>query len=497
MIKVTFVDPKAVSQGAIISGVMAKERLTQSSKALDKKTKGGIARAVKAAKFSGKHGEVLPVYAPDGLRQATVIMLGLGEGKALNNLKLRELGAAVMRGLGSAGAAEATLLFDPTGVSGDKLAEQAAQLAMGALLKSYKFDKYFTKKDDEKKAAPKKLTVQVTGAAAARKAFRSLQAIADGLEFSRNLVSEPANILYPESMAKECTKLRKLGVAVQILGESQMQRLNMGALLGVGQGSARDSQLVIMQWNGAAKSKKPVAFVGKGVTFDTGGISIKPSGGMEDMKWDMGGAGAVIGAMHALAARKAKVNAVGVVGLVENMPSSTAQRPGDVVTTMSKQTIEVINTDAEGRLVLADAIWYTQDKFKPQIIIDLATLTGAIMVALGHEYAGLFSNNDALADKLLAAGDVVGEPLWRMPLNEAYDKQINSDIADMKNVGAGRWAGSSTAAALLARFTNDVPWAHLDIAGMAWAYQAKKTMDKGATGFGVQLLDRLVADNYE
>jgi leucyl aminopeptidase len=277
-----------------------------------------------------------------------------------------------------------------------------------------------------------------------------------------------------------------------------MRKLGMNALLGVGQGSDRESQLVVMRWNGlpAARKKPPVAFVGKGVTFDTGGISIKPAAGMEEMKWDMGGAGAVIGTMMALAGRKAKVNAVGVVGLVENMPSGTAQRPGDVVRSMSGQTIEVINTDAEGRLVLADALWYTHHRFKPQIMIDLATLTGAIMVALGQLHAGLFANNDQLAERLLAAGRAEGELLWRMPLAEGYDKIINSDIADMKNVG-NRYGGSITAAQFLQRFVDDTPWAHLDIAGMAWSDKDAPTVPKGATGYGIRVLSRLVQQHYE
>jgi leucyl aminopeptidase len=285
-----------------------------------------------------------------------------------------------------------------------------------------------------------------------------------------------------------------------VLDKREMQRLGMGALLGVAQGSVRDPRLVVLRWDGAprAKDKRPVAFIGKGVTFDTGGISIKPAGGMEDMKWDMGGAGVVIGLMMALAGRKAKVNAVGVAGLVENMPSGTAQRPGDVVTTMSGQTIEVINTDAEGRLVLADVLWYAHSTFKPKFMINLATLTGAIVISLGTYQAGLFSNNDELANRLIAAGKAIDERLWRMPLGEKYDKDINSDIADMKNVGKGREAGSVTAAQFLQRFVNDVPWAHLDIAGVAWMRNGENPLvPKGATGFGVRLLDRLVHDHYE
>ncbi|PPR27839.1 MAG: hypothetical protein CFH38_00264, partial [Alphaproteobacteria bacterium MarineAlpha10_Bin1] len=293
--------------------------------------------------------------------------------------------------------------------------------------------------------------------------------------------------------------LSAVGIEVELLDEARMGELGMGALLGVGQGSRRDSYIAIMRWNGAAdKNEQPVAFVGKGVTFDTGGISIKPSGGMEEMKYDMAGAGCVIGLMKALAGRKARANVIGVVGLVENMPDGNAQRPGDVVTTMSGQTIEVINTDAEGRLVLSDALWYTQKTFKPKFMVDLATLTGAIIVALGTYQAGLFSNNDELAERLTAAGKASGEELWRLPLGARYDKDINSDIADMKNVGKGREAGSITAAQLLERFVADTPWAHLDIAGMAWMKRGDDPIvPKGASGFGVRLLDRLVADYYE
>jgi len=312
-------------------------------------------------------------------------------------------------------------------------------------------------------------------------------------------VSEPSNVKYPATIIEDIKELSQVGIDVEVLDEDRMTELDMGAILGVGQGSRRASYIAIMRWNGAAKAdEQPVAFVGKGVTFDTGGISIKPSGGMEEMKYDMAGAGAVIGLMKALAGRKARANVVGVVGLVENMPDGNAQRPGDVVTTMSGQTIEVINTDAEGRLVLSDALWYTQKTFKPQFMVDLATLTGAIIVALGTYQAGLFSNNDELAERLTAAGKASGEELWRLPLGPRYDKDINSEIADMKNVGKGREAGSVTAAQLLERFVEDTPWAHLDIAGMAWMKRGDDpTVPKGASGFGVRLLDKLVADYYE
>jgi leucyl aminopeptidase len=496
MMKVTFAEPKLPTRGVLFVGVTAGEKLSATAKLLDQKAKGALARAVKAGRFSGKLGQTHPVLGPAGLENLKIVLVGTGDPKKQDALSLRRLGAKLVERMRQDGERDAVFAYDGGG-KGSSSAEASAEVAYGAVLRAYQFDRYFTKKDKEKKTAPAKLGLLVAGAPAARQTYRRLDAVARALDFARDLVSEPGNVIYPETLADACVSLRKLGVSVQVLGEPQMEKLGMGALLGVGHGSARESRLVVMRWNGASKSRKPVAFVGKGVTFDTGGISIKPAGGMEDMKWDMGGAAAVIGAIYALAARKAKANAIGVVGLVENMPSGTAQRPGDIVTSMSGQTIEVLNTDAEGRLVLADALWYTQSKFKPQIMVDLATLTGAIMVALGHEYGGLFSNNDELADKLQSAGTAVGEPLWRMPLNDAYDKQINSDAADMKNIGAGRWAGSATAAQFLQRFTNEVPWAHLDIAGMAWAYKAKETMGKGATGFGVQLLDRLVADHYE
>jgi leucyl aminopeptidase len=331
----------------------------------------------------------------------------------------------------------------------------------------------------------------------AKTAFGRLEQIAEGVFLTRDLVSEPANVIHPETLAERAKALTEVGIEVDVLGEKQMRKLGMGALLGVGQGSDKESRIVVMRWMGAKdKNAAPLVLAGKGVTFDSGGISIKPAAGMEDMKWDMGGAATVIGTMRALAGRKAAANVVGIVGLVENMPSGTAQRPGDVVTSMSGQTIEVINTDAEGRLVLADVLTYVQSICKPKAIIDLATLTGAIIISLGHDHAGLFANDDALAETITAAGKAVGEPVWRLPMGESYDKQLKSDIADMKNVG-GREGGSITAAQFLKRFVGDVPWAHLDIAGTTWAKKDATLWSKGATAFGVRLLDRLVADQYE
>ena len=495
--KVAFAEPSLPTKGTIVAAVLAKGDLSASAKALDRKTKDAVSRVVQASSFTGKHCETLSIVAPTGLPEARIILVGLGDAKELDAVKLQAVGARVWQAANAARAGNATIMVDPLRGSGMSAAQRAAHIAYGSQLRAYRFDKYLTKEPEDKKPTLAKLTVMVAAPPSARRAHRPLDALAHAIDVTRDLVSEPGNIIYPASLAAECRKLSRLGVKVEVLGEKQMQALGMGAILGVGHGSDRESQLVVMQWTGAARTKKPVALIGKGVTFDSGGISIKPAGGMEEMKWDMGGAGAVIGAMHALAGRKARVNVVGVVGLVENMPSGTAQRPGDIVTSMSGQTIEVLNTDAEGRLVLADALWYTQNRFKPQVMVDLATLTGAIMVALGREFAGLFANDDKLAQQLIDAGTAVGEGVWRLPLAEAYDRQINSPAADVKNIGAGRWGGSITAAQFLQRFTNSVPWAHLDIAGVAWSDKDKPTMAKGATGFGVQLLDRFVQDNFE
>ena len=426
-----------------------------------------------------------------------MLLVGLGKAEAVDAAAAQAFGGTVVAQLAGAGDSLATVLVDEIAGAGVSAAEFAANAALGAQLRGYRFDKYLTREKKEDKPSLKKVALALDGHSAAKDAFASLAKVADGVLFARDVVSEPANVINPETLAEQARKLAEVGVDVEVLGEKQMRKLGMGALLGVGQGSAKESQLVIMRWMGAKnEDAAPVAFVGKGVTFDSGGISIKPGHGMEEMKWDMAGAAAVIGVMRALAGRQAAVNAVGVVGLVENMPSGTAQRPGDVVTSMSGQTIEVINTDAEGRLVLADALWYTNDRFKPCAIVDLATLTGAIVISLGNEYAGLFASDDSLAERIAAAGKAVGEPVWRLPMGDAYDKQLKSEIADMKNVG-GREGGSITAAQFLKRFVGDVPWAHVDIAGMAWTKKDLPVCPKGATGFGTRLLDRLVADYFE
>ena len=482
--------------GALVAGVLKGGKLLDTAKQLDKASKGAISKAIKASRFTGGNGQWLDILAPAGVGADWVLLGGLGEAKGIKQTGLENFGGTALQRLANCGLKTMAIASDP--IPGAKIdpAMAAAGMAYGARLASYRFDKYRTKLKASDKPSVTAVSVLAQSPAAARRHLKALDAIADGVFMTRDLVSEPANVLYPDSMAQQCKTLSKLGVKVEVLNEAQMAKLGMGALLGVGQGSPRESRMVVMRWQGAGAKTKPVAFVGKGVTFDTGGISLKPGPGMEMMKWDMGGAGTVIGLMKALAGRKAKVNAIGVVGLVENMPDGLAQRPGDIVTSMSGQTIEILNTDAEGRLVLADALWYTQERFKPQFMVDLATLTGAMIIALGHENAGLFSNNDKLAQQLFDAGAEVSEGVWRMPLGDAYDKKINCAIADMKNIG-GRDAGSITAAQFLQRYVNKVPWAHLDIAGVAWGDHGKPTVPKGGTGWGVRLLDRLVANHYE
>ena len=497
--RIAFADARLPKAGTLVVGVLEGKKLSPSAVELDRRGGGSLAAAIAASRFTGKKEETLTIAAPRGLAHERVILLGLGKAEDLDAQRLRRLGGAVVPALNATGTATAAIAVDKLPGSRLDPGAAAANLAHGAMLRSYRFDKYRTKEKPEQKPSLKELTVLTAATASARRAYAPLEKVGEGVFFTRDVVSEPANIIYPESFAREALTLRKLGVKVEVLDERDMKKLGMGALLGVGQGSAKPPRLVILQWRGnpRAKNKAPVAFIGKGVTFDTGGISLKPAQGMEEMKWDMAGAGVVVGLMKALAGRKARVNAVGIAGMVENMPDGNAQRPGDIVKTMSGQTVEVLNTDAEGRLVLADALWYCQDRFKPQFMIDLATLTGAIVVALGHEYSGLFSNNDELSERLAAAGKAVEEPVWRMPLADAYDRQMDSDAADVKNIGNGRDAGSITAAQFLQRFVNDVPWAHLDIAGMAWSKKDAPLTPKGATAYGVRLLDRLVEDYYE
>ena len=473
-------------------------KLSAEGQALDTVLKGGLVRAMKAARFGGKPGQIMEVLAPAGLSLDRVVVAGIGAPDKFEAVTARRLGGQLVQRLLGAGSEQLTILADLPAGTMLAPAPAAANIALGASLRSYSFERYHTKTPADDKPSLKKVVVGVQELAGAKRDYAGLSAVAEGVYFTRDLVSEPANILYPAEFAKRvAATLEPLGVKVEVLGAKEMKKLGMGAILGVAQGSVREAQLVVLQWNGAGEKKKPVAFVGKGVTFDTGGISLKPAGGMHEMKWDMGGAGAVSGLFVALAKRKAKVNAIGVLGLVENMPGGEAQRPGDVVTSMSGQTIEVLNTDAEGRLVLADAVWYTQDRFKPAAIVDLATLTGAMIVSLGHEMAGVFSDSDTLADALIAAGKAEGELLWRFPMSDAYDKKINSQIADVANIGPAGQAGSIMGAQFIKRFTNGVPWAHLDIAGVVWSNEGNALYPKGGTGYGVALLNRLVADKYE
>ncbi|MFI5034296.1 MAG: leucyl aminopeptidase [Reyranellales bacterium] len=452
------------------------------------------AEGAAAARFSGKTGQVFESFAERDGRVVRQVLVGAGKADAEDRTAaLEKAGAALSARYLTSG--ERTLGIDVSG--GGFSAAEIASVLLGARLRAWRHDAYRTKLKDEQK--PTLQEVVVLGAPdGTEAAWQTEEALAEGVELTRELVAEPANVIYPESFVERVSKrCEGTGLEISVLDENAMRALGMGALLGVSQGSAKPPRLLAIKWMGGAKAGKPTVFVGKGVTFDTGGISLKPPPGMEDMKWDMGGAGAVAGAMLAIARRKAKANVIGVCGLVENMPDGNAQRPGDVVTTMSGQSVEVINTDAEGRLVLCDAICWAQKEFQPAAIVDLATLTGAMIIALGHEHGGLFANNDRLADNLLAAGKASGDKLWRFPLAAEYDKLLDSPIADIRNVGP-RYAGSITAAQFIQRFVeNGTPWAHLDIAGMVWADKPGATWDKGATGFGVRLIDRFVRDTVE
>jgi leucyl aminopeptidase len=476
-------------------------KLTRSAEDLDKKSKGLLAKAAEITGFKGKKDQLVDLIAPQGLKFARVILAGTDKTASFGQEDWLNLGGSV-RGLLTGKEAPAAHIFLES-VDGKVTGAHAASFALGALLRGYKFKKYKSKAKkksgaDANDRTLKKIVIHCDDPKAANQAFVAARAILDGVTLARDLVNEPANVLGPAEFAQRAKALAKSNVQVEVLGPKVLHKLGMNALLAVGQGSERPSHVVVMQWRGAGpKGGAPIALVGKGVTFDTGGISLKPAAGMEDMKGDMAGAACVVGLMQALAERKAKVNAVGIIGLVENMPSGRAQRPGDVVTAMSGQTIEVLNTDAEGRMVLADCLWYAQERFKPKAIVNLATLTGAVMVALGKEHAGLFSNSDELSTWLTEAGNVTGERLWRLPLGPKYDKMIDSKVADMKNTG-GKWGGSISAAQFLQRFIKDgTPWAHLDIAGTAMSSVDSEINRSWGSGFGVRLLDRLISDHYE
>lgn len=467
---------------------------------LDAHLSGLLQHALKISPaFTGKVGEALTLPIPKGHGIDRVVLLGAGKAKTLNAFDLESMGAKLAGNLRAHKIEAAGIVFEADTYGKLEQAHAAAHLAVGAALGGYDFIKYKTAQKKEKIKTD--LTLYVHKPADAKKAHARLEAMVEATLFARDLVNEAPNVLYPDSYAKLIAKtLKPLGVKVTILDEKQMAKLGMGAALAVAQGSEKPARIVALEWQGKKQSakEKPVGFVGKGVTFDTGGICIKPAPGMEDMKMDMAGSAAVVGLFMALAKRKAKVHAVGVVGLVENMPSDRAYRPADIITAMNGKTIEVLNTDAEGRLVLADALCYIQKKYNPKAIVDLATLTGAIIVALGHEYCGSFVNDDALWQQLHAASLDTGEKLWRMPLDDTFAKQMEGTVTDVKNMGNGRDAGSSLGAHFIEKFLDPkVPWAHLDIAGTAWIKSGKPTVPKGATGFGVRLLDHFVETQFE
>jgi leucyl aminopeptidase len=492
-LKVSFAKKRPSGSFALAIPVRGEDMLADRLAGLDEAGRKLAARAADAQRFEREAATIAETFVEEGDSARRLLLIGLG-GKRDDEALYERIGGALTARLLTSG--ETRLVVDATGLALD--GEEAARLAFGAAARAWRYDIYRTKLG--RKAKPTLAEVVVVGGGeGADEAWQRKRATLAGISLTRELVTEPANVIYPESFIERArAAMEGVGVEFEVLDEKAMAKLGMGALLGVAQGSVRPPRLLAMRWNGAPSKKgKPVVLIGKGITFDTGGISIKPAAGMESMKWDMGGAGAVAGAMLALASRKAKANVVGVCALAENMPDGNAQRPGDVVTSLSGQTIEVINTDAEGRLVLCDAMTWAQRQYKPEVMIDLATLTGAMVISLGHEYGGMFSNDDGLAAGLASAGMATGDKLWRMPMGDAYDKLMDSHIADMKNSGV-REGGSITAATFLGRFVEQgVKWAHLDIAGMVWADKAGHLFDKGATGFGVALLDRYIADHHE
>jgi leucyl aminopeptidase len=487
--QIRFADRRPEGDYALVLPVAGKDRKTLASL-------GAAQQAVNAGldrqRFEGDASSTAELFFDDGGSVRRLLVVGTGSGSPSEAAE--KLGGNAAAKLQTSG--DKTAVIDLTGLGYD--ADSAARVALAAALRSWRYDRYRTTLKDKQKPTLTETVIVGADAGAEQRYTSRWEPVVAGSDLTRELVTEPANIIYPESFVERVkASLEGSGVEIEVLDKAAMEKLGMGALLGVAQGSIREPRLLVLKWNGGGQGGQPTAFVGKGVTFDTGGISIKPAQGMEMMKWDMGGAGAVVGGMKALALRKAKANVVGICGLVENMPGGNAQRPGDVVTTMNGQTVEVINTDAEGRLVLADAVAYVQKNFRPSTIVDFATLTGAILISLGHEWAGLFSNNDELAGQLLRVGEESGDKLWRMPLAEPFDRLIDSPIADMKNVGP-REGGSITAAQFIQRFIDEgVRWAHVDMAGKAWSDKAGTTYDKGATGYGVRLIDQYVADFLE
>jgi leucyl aminopeptidase len=496
---IAFAAPTTPAEGTWVVLAQDDGALGPTGSELDRRAGGAVRRAI--AEWGGKlkRGEVMELRYPPGLELDRLLVLSLGKPAETGRYDLETAGGSLAVKLRALRVRQASVAVEPVGALKATAPELAISLATGACLRAYRFAKYRTAKNaDEDESEVAQLTLHLAEPDPAKAAWPAAAAVIAGVQHGRDLVTEPANVLSPVAFAEACVALGSaFDLEVEVLDPAAMRRLGMNTLLAVGQGSAHESRVAVLRWSGGAADAPPVALIGKGVCFDSGGLSIKPAGGMEEMKWDMAGAGAVFGAMKALAGRKARANVVGVLGLTENMPSGAAQRPGDVVTSMSGLTIEVVNTDAEGRLVLADVMHYAKERFKPKAMIDLATLTGAIIVALGHEQAGLFTPDDQLAERLQAAGAAVGERLWRMPLGDDYAKHIKSDIADIKNVGRERQAGATAGAVFLQRFAGDVPWAHIDMAGTAWTKEDRPLAPKGATGYGIRLLDRLIADHYE
>ncbi len=500
-IKITFPKTDSKLSGAVIVGVFGDQTLGPQAEKQDKALGGLLSAALESNKsFKGKNGQILQVYTPSGNNISRVILLGLGKTEDLDTLKAETAGGKLFTAIAKTGLKDVSLLADRS----KKLKTEvlAAHIANGFKLRSYDFDQYKSKKP-AKDDAPvlKTLKIVATHPANAKIAFEALDNVTTGTFLARDLVNTAPNDLYPESYAKKIrSELKPLGVEIEILDDKKLEKMGAGGITAVGKGSERKPRMVIMRWNGGSKKKtaQPIGFVGKGVTFDTGGISLKPGAGMDEMKMDMGGSAAVVGLMKTLALRKAKANVVAIVGLAENMPASNAYRPGDILTSYAGKTIEVLNTDAEGRLVLADCLTYMQREYKPSFIIDLATLTGAMMVALGHEYCGTFVNDDTLWKQMDKASDESGEKLWRMPLDKVWSKEVESAVADVQNLGKSRYAGACTAAAFLEHFIeDDLPWAHMDIAGTAWRKSDQPTVPKFGSGFGVRVLNDLVAKYYE
>ena len=488
--QIRFADSRPEGDYALVLPVAGKDRSSLNSLG---PAQQGVVTSLDRQRFEGEAGSTAEQFVDDKGVSRRLLVVGVG-GDSKPQVAAEKLGGTAVARLLTSG--ETRAVIDLGGLGHD--ADTSARVGLAAALRSWRYDRYRTKLKDKQKPTLSEVVIVGGGEGAGQRYAERWAPVYEGVSLTRELVTEPANIIYPESFVERVSaSLKGTGVEIEVLDRAAMEKLGMGALLGVAQGSIREARLLILKWNGGPAEGQPTAFVGKGVTFDTGGISIKPAAGMEAMKWDLGGAGAVAGELKALALRKARANIVGICGLVENMPGGNAQRPGDVVTTMSGQTVEVINTDAEGRLVLADAVTYVQRNYKPAAVIDLATLTGAILVSLGHEWAGLFSNNEELAGNLLSAAEDSGDKLWRMPMAEPFDRLIDSPIADVKNVGP-REGGSITAAQFIQRFIeNGMKWAHIDMAGKAWSDKPSATYDKGATGYGVRLLDEYVSEVLE